>query len=110
MKNFWLNRKKVEPIVNFDSSDLKIWGTTSALDRVSLRRAIIVVKKEVQRLVRENLFEPEGKLIAVVSDYLFSIIGSKYIRSYQVCSDYTLVIFADDVRLRVTYEKTNQHS
>jgi len=90
----------VNPIVKFPQDGIVIWGqrtlqrTQSALDRVSVRMLMIHIKKNLVRLLRNFIFEPNDKIlwkqvIATIDPFLADIQARRGLQAYRVIVDET---------------------
>lgn len=90
----------VNPIVKFPQEGIVVWGqrtlqrTQSALDRVSVRMLLISIKKNLIRLLRNFIFEPNDKILwkqvlASINPYLADIQARRGLQAFNVVVDET---------------------
>jgi len=111
------NRNAVNPIVQFaDVQDFVVWGQKTlqrrptALDRVNVRRLMIVAEKRVRVASRQLLFEPHDQIlrdqfVTITTAILEEIKGQRGINDYFVQCDEELnppdVIDRNELRARI---------
>lgn len=90
----------VNPIVKFPQDGITVWGqrtlqrTSSALDRVSVRMLLIFIKKNLIRLLRNFIFEPNDRVLwrqvaATVEPFLADIEARRGLTAFRVIVDET---------------------
>lgn len=90
----------VNPIVRFPQDGITVWGqrtlqrTPSALDRVNVRMLLIYIKKNLTRLLRNFIFEPNDRILwrqvaATVEPFLGDIQTRRGLQGYRVIVDET---------------------
>lgn len=90
----------VNAIVKFPQDGIVVWGqrtlqrTQSALDRVNVRMLLIFIKKNLTRLLRNYIFEPNDKILwkqvlATVEPFLADIQARRGLQAYRVIVDET---------------------
>ncbi len=90
----------VNAIVKFPQDGIVVWGqrtlqrTQSALDRVNVRMLLIFIKKNLTRLLRNYIFEPNDKILwkqvlATVEPFLADIQARRGLQAYRVIIDET---------------------
>ncbi len=88
----------VNAIVKFPQDGIVVWGqrtlqrTESALDRVSVRMLLIFIKKNMTRLLRNFIFEPNDsvlwkQVLATVEPFLGDIQARRGLQAYKVVCD-----------------------
>lgn len=88
----------VNAIVKFPQDGIVVWGqrtlqrTESALDRVSVRMLLIFIKKNLTRLLRNFIFEPNDsvlwkQVLATVEPFLGDIQARRGLQAYKVVCD-----------------------
>lgn len=88
----------VNPIVKFPQDGITVWGqrtlqrTQSALDRVNVRMLLIYIKKNLTRLLRNFIFEPNDRILwrqvlATVDPFLGDIQSRRGLTAYKVIVD-----------------------
>ena len=88
----------VNPIVKFPQDGITIWGqrtlqrSQSALDRVNVRMLLIFIKKNLTRLLRNFIFEPNDKVLwrqvtATIDPFLGDIQSRRGLTAYNVVCD-----------------------
>lgn len=88
----------VNPIVKFPQDGITIWGqrtlqrTSSALDRVNVRMLMLYIKKNLVRLLRNFIFEPNDKALwrqvtSTISPFLSDIQSRRGLVAYNVIAD-----------------------
>jgi phage tail sheath protein FI len=91
---------KVNPIAQFPSQGIVVWGQktlqtkASALDRVNVRRLLIAVKKYIASTTRYLVFEQNtsatrNKFLGIVNPYLESIQQRAGLYAFKVVMDET---------------------
>lgn len=100
------NGNAVNPIVNFDQDGIVIWGQRtlqrkpSALDRINVRRLLIMLKKAIAASTRYTTFEPNDEFTwsewtGMVEPYLEGIKNDRGLYDYFVQMDDTVVTDQD---------------
>jgi|10_taG_2_1085330.scaffolds.fasta_scaffold00044_31 hypothetical protein len=90
----------VNPIVKFPQDGITVWGqrtlqrTSSALDRVNVRMLLIFVKKNLIRLLRNFIFEPNDRVLwrqvsATIEPFLADIQARRGLQAFRVVVDET---------------------
>jgi phage tail sheath protein FI len=90
----------VNPIVRFPQDGITVWGQRtlqrfpSALDRVNVRMLLIYIKKNLTRLLRNFIFEPNDRILwrqvaATVEPFLGDIQTRRGLRGFRVIVDET---------------------
>jgi len=90
----------VNPIVKFPQDGITVWGqrtlqrTSSALDRVNVRMMLIFVKKNLIRLLRNFIFEPNDRVLwkqvsATIEPFLADVQSRRGLTAYKVVVDQT---------------------
>lgn len=90
----------VNPIVKFPQDGIVIWGqrtlqrTQSALDRVAVRMLLIFIKKNLIRLLRNFIFEPNDRILwkqvlATINPFLADIQSRRGLEAFNVIVDET---------------------
>jgi Phage tail sheath protein subtilisin-like domain/Phage tail sheath C-terminal domain len=90
----------VNPIVKFPQDGIMIWGqrtlqrSQSALDRVNVRMLMIFIKKNLVRLLRNYIFEPNDKILwkqilATINPFLSDIQARRGLEAFSVVIDET---------------------
>lgn len=90
----------VNPIVKFPQDGITVYGqrtlqrTQSALDRVNVRMLLIYIKKNLVRLLRNFIFEPNDKVLwrqveATVNPFLSDIQSRRGLQAFNVVVDST---------------------
>ena len=116
------NRNAVNPIVQFnDTQDFVVFGQKTlqrrptALDRVNVRRMMLVAEKRIRSRSRLLLFEPHDEVlreqfISLAEDVLTDIQGARGITDFRVQCDAELntsdVIDRNELRARVAIQPT----
>jgi len=88
----------VNPIVKFPQDGITIWGqrtlqrSSSALDRVNVRMLMLYIKKNLVRLLRNFIFEPNDKALwrqvtSTISPFLSDIQSRRGLVAYNVIAD-----------------------
>jgi hypothetical protein len=88
----------VNPIVKFPQDGIVVWGqrtlqrTQSALDRVNVRMLLIFIKKNLTRLLRNYIFEPNDNILwkqvlATVEPFLADIQARRGLQAFRVICD-----------------------
>lgn len=88
----------VNAIVKFPQDGIVVWGqrtlqrTQSALDRVNVRMLLIFIKKNLTRLLRNYIFEPNDRILwkqvlATVEPFLSDIQARRGLTAYRVICD-----------------------
>lgn len=90
----------VNPIVKFPQDGTTVWGqrtlqrTQSALDRVNVRMLLIHVKKNLVRLLRNFIFEPNDRILwrqvkATIDPFLADVQARRGMTAFNVVVDET---------------------
>jgi len=90
----------VNPIVKFPQDGITVWGqrtlqrTSSALDRVNVRMLLIFIKKNLIRLLRNFIFEPNDRVLwrqvsATIEPFLADIQARRGLTAFRVIVDET---------------------
>jgi phage tail sheath protein FI len=90
----------VNPIVKFPQDGITIWGqrtlqrNSSALDRVNVRMLMLYIKKNLVRLLRTFIFEPNDKALwrqvtSTISPFLSDIQSRRGLVAYNIVADGT---------------------
>lgn len=90
----------VNAIVKFPQDGIVVWGqrtlqrTQSALDRVNVRMLMIFIKKNLTRILRNYIFEPNDKILwrqvlAAVEPFLADIQARRGLQAFRVVVDET---------------------
>lgn len=90
----------VNPIVNFPQDGIVVWGqrtlqrSQSALDRVNVRMLMIYLKKNLVRILRNYIFEPNDRalwnqVLASVNPFMADVITRRGMTAYKVVVDET---------------------
>lgn len=90
----------VNPIVKFPQDGITVWGqrtlqrTQSALDRVNVRMLLIYIKKNLVRLLRNFIFEPNDRILwrqvkATIDPFLADIQARRGLTAFNVIVDET---------------------
>jgi phage tail sheath protein FI len=85
----------VNPIVKFPQDGITVWGqrtlqrTSSALDRVNVRMLLIFIKKNLIRLLRNFIFEPNDRVLwrqvgATIEPFLADIQARRGLTAFRV--------------------------
>jgi len=88
----------VNPLVNFPQDGITIWGqrtlsrTNSLLDRVSTRMLMTYIKKNLTRLLRNYVYEPNDNVLwkqveSTVEPFLADIAARRGLTAYKVVVD-----------------------
>jgi hypothetical protein len=88
----------VNPIVKFTQDGITVWGQrtlqrkSSALDRVNVRMLLIYLKKNLVRLLRNYVFEPNDKftraeVVGVSAPFLADVQARRGLTGYKVVCD-----------------------
>ena len=90
----------VNPLVNFPQEGIVVWGqrtlqrTQSALDRVNVRMLLIFLKRNLQQLLRQFVFEPNDEFTRAqirdtINPFLSDIAARRGLTAYNVVVDET---------------------
>jgi len=93
-----LYEAQINPIQSFRGDGIVIWGQknmqtkASALNRINVRRLLIVIEKAVSTSLKYFLFEPNDditrlRIVQMIDEYLRMIQNRRGIDSYQVVCD-----------------------
>jgi phage tail sheath protein FI len=88
----------VNPIVKFPQDGITVWGqrtlqrSQTALDRVNVRMLLIYIKKNLTRLLRNFIFEPNDRVLwrqvsATIDPFLGDIQNRRGLQGYKVVVD-----------------------
>ena len=88
----------VNPIVKFPQDGITVWGqrtlqrTQSALDRVNVRMLMIYLKKNLTRLLRSFIFEPNDRALwsqvnSTIDPFLGDVQARRGMQAYSVVCD-----------------------
>ena len=110
-------RNAINPIVQYvDLDGFVIWGqktlqrTPTALDRINVRRLMIVVEKRIRRAARQLLFDPHDeilrqKFIRIATAILSEIQVGRGINDFRIICDETIntpdVIDRNEIRAKI---------
>jgi phage tail sheath protein FI len=89
---------RINPIANFPNEGIAVWGQKtlqarpSALDRVSVRRALIEVKKYIASATKYLVFEQNttatrNRFLAIVNPYLEQVKAQQGLSAFRVVMD-----------------------
>jgi phage tail sheath protein FI len=95
-----LYESRVNPIANFPTQGICIWGQKtlqsrpSALDRVNVRRLLITVKKFIASSTKflvfeQNTVETRNRFLAIANPYLESVRSQQGLHAFRVVMDST---------------------
>ncbi len=100
--SMYANRNAVNPIVQFTDVDgFLVWGQktlqrrASALDRISTRRMLFYIEKEIRRLSKDLLFDPHDE----VFHQRFTLIATEVLEGVEVGRGITDFIVQADFEL-----------
>jgi len=93
-----LYEARINPIANFPSTGIVVWGQktlqarASALDRVNVRRLLITVKKYIASATRflvfeQNSTETRKRFLNIVNPYLSSVAQNQGLYAFKVIMD-----------------------